>query len=91
MGLRERLSKAMRFLENARSTGHQLREEEAGGEGGASSPAEQATQREARRHDAMTAEDREWEQASQQRNRDRQAHSGEPTISGDEPTISGDA
>jgi hypothetical protein len=90
MGLRERLSKAMRFLENARSTGHQLREE-VGGEEGASSRAEQATHREARRHEGMTAEDREWEQASQQRNRDQQAHSGEPTISGDEPTISGDA
>ena len=90
MGLRERLSKVMQVLERVRSTGHQLREEESGGEG-ASSAAEQATQREARRREGMTVEDREWEQASQQRNRDRQAHSGEPTISGDEPTISGDA
>jgi hypothetical protein len=65
MGLRERLSKMMQLLENARSTGQQLREE-SGGEGGAS-PAEQATQQEARRRDAMTIEDREWEDASQHR------------------------
>jgi hypothetical protein len=69
MGLRERLSKVMQVLEQARSSGHQLREE-SGGEGGASSPAEQATQRETRRRDGMSTEDREWEQASQQRNRD---------------------
>jgi hypothetical protein len=89
MGLRERLSKVMQVLESVRSTGHQLREEEAGGEGGASSPAEQPTQREAQ-HGRMTAEDRDWEQASQQRNRDRQAQSGEPTISAGESTLSGD-
>ena len=90
MGLRERLSKVMQVLESVRSTGHQLREEQAGGEGGASSPAEQPTQREARRHGRMTAEDRDWERASQQRNRNRQAQSGEPTISADESTLSGD-
>lgn len=91
MGLRERLSKAMQFFKNARSTGQQLRKEAAGGEGGASSSAEQASQREAQRREAMTAEDREWEEASQQRDRERRAHSGEPTVTADESTIAGDA
>ena len=75
MGLRERLSKVMQILENAGSAGQQLREEEAGGEGGDASPAKQASQREARRREGMTAEDREWEQASQQRDRERRAPS----------------
>ena len=89
MGLRERLSKVMQVLENTRSTGHQLREEAAAGDGGAASPAEQASQRAARRREGMTAEDRAWEQASQQRDRDRQAKSSEPGIAADEPTIAG--
>jgi hypothetical protein len=89
MGLREQLQKVTQVFQRARSKGRQLREDDAGGAGDASSAAEQRSQREARRS-RMTAEDRDWEQASQQRNRDRQAQSGEPTISAGESTLSGD-
>jgi hypothetical protein len=90
MGLRERLSMVTQFFEKARSKGHQLREANEAGEPGAPSADEQSTQREARRRSGMTAEDQEWEQAGQQRDRDRQAQSREPTIAADEPRISGD-
>ena len=40
--------------------------------GRAQSPSEEISQREERRLTGMSAEDREWEQASQQRNRDIQ-------------------
>ena len=40
--------------------------------GRAASPGEEISQREERRLTGMSAEDREWEQASLQRNRDRQ-------------------
>ena len=86
MGLREQLSKVVPFLENARSKGRELRDD-ATAEPGASSAAEQVSQREARRREAMTAEDREWEQASQQRHRERQARSSEPATAANEPTI----
>jgi hypothetical protein len=90
MGLREQLQKVTQVFQRARSKGRQLREDDAGGAGDASSAAAQSSQREARRRGGMTAEDRDWEQASQQRNRDRQAQSGEPTISADESTLFGD-
>jgi hypothetical protein len=45
----------------------------------ASSAEEQVGQREDWRLGGMTTEDREWEQASLQRNRDRQARLREPT------------
>jgi hypothetical protein len=89
MGLRERLQMVTQVFRRARSKGLQLRADQ-GGEGEASSAVEQSDQREARRRGGMTAEDRDWEQASQQRNRDRQAQSSDPTISADDPTISGD-
>jgi hypothetical protein len=89
MGLREQLQKVTQVFQRAKSKGRQLREDDEGGAGEASSAAEQSSQREARRS-RMTAEDRDWEQASQQRNRNRQAQSGEPTISADESTLSGD-
>ena len=90
MGLRERLTTVTRFLQRAASRGHQLREEDERGEQAAPSAAEQSSQWEARRLDGMTAEDRDGEQGSQQRNRDRQARSSEPRTSADEPTRLGD-
>lgn len=90
MGLRERLQMVTQVFQRARSKGRQLREDDEGGEGEASSAAEQSSQREARRLGGMTAEDRDWEQASLQRDRDRQAQSGDPTISADGPMLSGD-
>ena len=49
MGLRERLQQVAQVFQQARSAGHQLREDDAGGEGDASSAAAQSSQREARR------------------------------------------
>ena len=81
MGLRERLQKVTQFFRKAATRGHQLRESD---EGSGSSAGSQSSQREARRLGGMTAEDRAWEQASQQRNRDRQAQSGAAKTSPDE-------
>jgi hypothetical protein len=72
MGLRERLQAVTQFFQKAATRGHQLRENEERGENDASSAGEQTRQREERRLGGMTAEDRDWEQARQQRNRDRQ-------------------
>ena len=71
MGLRERVQMVTQFLQKAATKGHQLREEEAPDESHAPSVGEQSRQREERRLGGMTAEDRAWEQASQQRARDR--------------------
>ena len=90
MGLRERLGLVTQFFQRARTKGHELRDDDAGGEGRPPSAAEQSSQREERRRGGMTAEDLEWEQASQRRDRERQARSGEPTIAAVEPKISGD-
>ena len=76
MGLRERLQSVTQFFQKAATRGHQLRQDDARDESPASSSEEQGRQREERRRGGMTAEDRDWEQASQQRNRDRQAQSG---------------
>ena len=76
MGLRERLETVTQFFQKAASRGHQLRQDDARDESVASSDGEQSRQREERRLGGMTAEDRAWEQASQQRSRDRQAQSG---------------
>ena len=73
MGLRERLQSVTQFFQKAATRGHELRQEDQSGENDAPSAGEQTRQREERRLGGMTAEDREWEQASQQRNRDRQA------------------
>jgi hypothetical protein len=84
MGLRERLQRVTQFFQKAATRGHQLREEETRDEGAASSGGEQSRQREERRLGGMTAEDRDWEKASQERNRDRQAQSGAAKTPGDE-------
>jgi hypothetical protein len=76
MGLRERLQKVTQFFQRATTRGHQLRQDDARDESPSSSAGEQSRQREERRRGGMTAEDRDWEQASQQRDRDRQAQSG---------------
>ena len=76
MGLRERLQKVTQFFKKAATRGHRLREKEERDEGAATSGGAQDRQREERRLGGMTAEDRDWEQASLQRNRDRQAQSG---------------
>ena len=73
MGLRERLQSVTKIFQKAATRGHQLREEDERAENRASSAGEQTRQREQRRLGGMTAEDRDREQASQQRNRDRQA------------------
>ncbi len=70
MGLRERWTQVTQFFQKARTEGRHLMEEDARR---AASAEEQVSQREDRRLGGMTAEDREWEQASLQRNRDRQA------------------
>ena len=80
MGLRERLQNVTQFFQKAATRGHQLRENDDPG----SSAGSQSSQREARRLDGMTAEDRDREQASLQRNRDRQAQSGAAKTSPDE-------
>jgi len=87
MGLRERLTAVTQYFRTARKKGRQLMEED---ERRGSSAAEQADQREERRLGGMTAEDREWEQASLQRNRERQAGSREPGVAADEPKGSAD-
>jgi hypothetical protein len=84
MGLRERLQKVTQFFQKAATRGHQLREGEARDEGAASSAGDQSRQREERRRGGMTAEDRDWEKASQQRERDRLAQSGAAKTSADE-------
>ena len=76
MGLRERLQMVTQFFQKAATKGHQLREDAEGDESPAPSAGERTRQREERRLGGMTAEDRAWEQASQQRDRDRQAQSG---------------
>jgi hypothetical protein len=76
MGLRERLQSMTQFFQKAATRGHQLREDAEGDESAASSAGDQSRQREERRQGGMSAEDRAWEQASLQRNRDRQAQSG---------------
>jgi hypothetical protein len=83
MGLRERLQTVTQFFQNAATKGRRLREEERG-ENDAPSAGEQIRQREERRRGGMTAEDQDWEQASQQRNRERQAQSGATKTSPDE-------
>jgi hypothetical protein len=75
MGIRERLQSVMQFFQRAATRGHQLREDAEGGESAAPSAGDQSRQRDERRLGGMTAEDRAWEQASQQRDRDRQAQS----------------
>jgi hypothetical protein len=75
MGLRERLQKVTQFFRRATTQGHQLRQDDARDESSSSSAGEQSRQREERRLGGMAAEDRDWEQPSQQRNRDRQAQS----------------
>jgi hypothetical protein len=76
MGLRERLQTLTQLFHRAATQGHQLRQDDARDESSSSSAGEQSRQREERRLGGMTAEDRDREQASQQRNRDRQAQSG---------------
>lgn len=76
MGLRERLQMVTQFFQRAATKGHQLREDDARDESVAASAGEQSRQREERRLGGMTAEDQAWEQASQQRDRDRHASSG---------------
>ena len=85
MGLRERLTQVTQFFRRARTEGRQLMDEDARR---GSSAGEQVSQREERRLGGMTAEDREWEQASQQRNRERQGQSREPSFAVDERPIS---
>jgi hypothetical protein len=82
MGLRERLQSVTQLLQKAATRGHELRQEDERGENGASS-GEQTRQREERRLGGMSAEDRDWEQTSQQRNRDRQAQTGAAKTSPD--------
>ena len=84
MGLRERLQMVTQFFQKAATRGHQLRQEDERNESQAPSAGEQGRQQEARRLGGMTAEDRAREQASQQRNRDRQAQSGAAKTSRDE-------
>ena len=84
MGLRERLQKVTQFVQKAATRGHRLREDEARDEDAATSAGEQDRQREERRLGGMTAEDRDWEKASQQRDRDRQAQSGAAKTPADE-------
>ena len=75
MGLRERLQSVTQFFQKAATRGHRLRQEDERSEKSAPSSGEQSRQREERRLGGMTSEDRDWEQASQQRNRDRQLQS----------------
>ena len=69
MGLREQWTQLTQFLRTARTKGRRLIEEEQQG----LSSTEQVSQREDRRLGGMSAEDRAWEQASLQRDRDRSA------------------
>jgi FtsZ-interacting cell division protein ZipA len=52
--------------------------------GRAQSPADELSQREERRLSGMSAEDREWEQASLQRNRDLQHERTQPVQGSDD-------
>ena len=70
MGLRERWTQVTQFFQTARTKGRKLMDED---ERRAASAGEQASQREDRRLSGMTAEDREGEQSSQQRDRERQS------------------
>jgi hypothetical protein len=67
MGLGERLQSVTQFFQKAATRGHQLREDEERGENHASSAGEQARQGEERHQGGMTAENRDSEQAGQQR------------------------
>lgn len=84
MGLRERLQSITKLFQSAATKGHQLRQDEERDQSQASAGGEQTRQREERRLGGMTAEDRAWEQASQQRNRDRQAQPGAAKTAPDE-------
>jgi hypothetical protein len=84
MGLRERLQSVTQFFQKAATKGHQLREDLEHDESPAPSAGEQTRQRDERRLGGMTAEDRAWEQASQQRDRDRQAQSDAAKTAADE-------
>jgi hypothetical protein len=84
MGLRERLQSVTQFFQKAATRGHQLRQEDERGENDDSSAGDQTHQREERRLGGMSTEDRDWEQASQQRNRDRQAQTGAAKTPSDE-------
>ncbi len=69
MGLRERLTQVTQYFKTARTKGRRLMDEDER----RASTEDQVSQREDRRLAGMSAEDREWEQASLQRNQDRQA------------------
>ena len=69
MGIRERLTQVTQFFRKARTEGRRLMDED---ERQGSSLEEQSSRREEGRLAGMSAEDREWEQASLQRNRERQ-------------------
>ena len=84
MGLRERLQSVTQFFQKAATRGHQLRQDEERGENDDSSAGGQTRRREERRLGGMSAEDRDWEQASLQRNRDRQAQGDAAKTSPDE-------
>jgi hypothetical protein len=84
MGLRERLQTVTEYFQNAATRGRQLRQEDEPGENNAQSSGEQSDRQDELRGGGMTAEDRDWEQASQQRDRDRQAHSGAAKTPADE-------
>ena len=71
MGLRERLQTVTQFFQKATTRGRRLREEDERSEDRASSVGEQTRQREEPHQGAMTAEDRNWTRAGQQRNRGR--------------------
>ena len=84
MGLRECLQSVTQLFQSAATKGHRLRQDEERDQSQASAAGEQTRQREERRLGGMTAEDRDWEQASQQRNRDRQSQSGAAKPAADE-------
>ena len=84
MGLRERLQAVTQFFQKAATRGHELRRDEERGENDDASAGAQTDQREVRRLGGMSAEDRDWEQATLQRNRDRQGQSGAAKTSPDE-------
>ena len=67
MGLRERLQTVTQFFQKAASRGRRLRQEDELSESHAPSAGEQTRQREAQSRSGVTAEDRDREQAGQQR------------------------
>ena len=81
MGLRARWTQVTQFFRTARTKGRQLMDED---ERGGTAAAEQAGEREERRLGGMSAEDQEWEQTAQQRDRERQARLGASKTSADE-------